>query len=580
MTPSAQLLSLLSGEHALLCELARQDVDQRRVIGMIEEVAPIQWDKFGEIAFEHKLLPLVRRNVKEYVPLNSQPSEIQIHEWNARLAPLDRIVHLLQSFMQDIVAAFRESNIEYVIWKGPAFAEMVYGVPTWRQYYDLDLLVQPENVMDAHDILLRIGFVPEPHGADVEVTREQVAERVYVQNHQFPYIHADGPCYVEIHTGVTNQSNIRLPDVQIKESKLYGGIHFPALIDLHLIACLHAYQHIPYNVPLLQDKSSKLGHYTDIRESYLKIAKRNEIKFLQHRANEWNCSDVMTTMIHEAERLFGDFSQKMKMTDESKPKIWAVNWESDHIDSSAERRIFDPISEYEEIKRKHQLLENNNDDFNRLACVFVPKSRTLDGLRSAWDNQQNRVLRSNVDKMFFWPSHSSARRDLSPPLDVPEFMVLWDCEHLTIMAEVVDNGIQESNVMEFRDRAVYLFTRVVHEGGRSDFYVPCQSSVSRDVLSPTSTIPQLPQLKRISGAHAFDLRSKPLIMAIQVAWTTFGIEPRYGLSVRFDIGIFLSNYLSAFLMYSGCAFEYGFLFERSPSYWAHARMTLTKGDGG
>ena len=573
---SIKHLPLLSPHEALLCELARQDVDATKLNDMIGNIRGLQWDDLGKTAFEHKVLPLVRRNAARVVAVDHRPSEEQLQKWDHELASLDQIADALQSYMQQIALAFRQNDIEFIVWKGPAFAEIVYRNEQLRHYYDVDFLVNQSSVMDAHDILMELGFAPEPHGADVEVSREQVAERVHAQNHQFPYIHRANRYFIELHTGLTNQSDVRLSDIRMQESHLYRGVQFPTLAELTVIACLHAYQHLSYNVPLLQDEASRLGHYTDVRESYLRVLAESRMDQLEVCAIEWRCSDLVASMIGVAERLLGDFARPMRGLTVSKAcSIWAVDWTSGYLSSPVERRLFDPIGEYESIKILHQKMEVSDDAFNRLRCVSVSDEHARQGERVIWEYlRAERVTRRSIDKSYFWPSHSSARRDIGALLDIPEFLVYWCPSQFTVVAEIVDDGVSGADAMEFHDKEVYLFVRIIHAGRRLDYYVPSSHEGPRVVLRPTSVIPQLPQLRGARGARAIEIGRGRKLLAVHFDWGALGIRPRQGLLLRFDIGLFLSNFLSAFLVYSGCGFDYGFLFGKERSDWVHGRMEL------
>lgn len=566
----------LSVEEALLCCLSRQQADGGDAERLLATGAPIRWATFGELAYEHRMLPLVRDNVRRLLPAALQPPGRIVHRWDDQAGELQSTVRSLALHLREIVDRFEGASIAYVIWKGPAFAELVYRDPAWREYHDLDFLVGRDDVMRAHDLLAELGFEAEPHGAGLKVTRDQVQDRVNRQNHQFPYLHGRTGCCVELHTGVTNQSTIELADIEVQPARLYGGALVPRLLELHVIACLHAYQHIPYNVSLLRDGAGRLGHFADVRESYLKIQAADQVTDLLQAAKRLACVDVVTAMLRVAERLFGRFAQSWAPSGAGSTPIRALEWDSAHFSSSLAKRLFRPQQQYDHIEQLHHQAEASDTAFNRVPCSAIPDVWSIPGLMQVWTAATQHVSRTALDRTgYFWPSHTSARRDLNPPLDIPRFLVGWNQSHLVVLAEVTYEGIAQSPVAEFRGKGLYLMVRLVHQSRVSDWYVPCPGSPGVPVLAPTSKIPQLPQLQPVTGADSTVVRPRPLLIAVRMAWTELQIVPHTGLALRFDIGLVLDNHLSAFLIYSGCAFEYGFLFDLPPAHWAHGRLCLS-----
>jgi len=76
--------------------------------------------------------------------------------------------------LKEIDGAFRGGGIEFLVLKGPFWAEQVYPSALWRHLGDIDLLVRPEACRTAANILLQLGYQVEPKRCSFE---EQLTRR-------------------------------------------------------------------------------------------------------------------------------------------------------------------------------------------------------------------------------------------------------------------------------------------------------------------------------------------------------------------------------------------------------------------
>ncbi|NIR15085.1 MAG: nucleotidyltransferase family protein, partial [Desulfobacterales bacterium] len=60
--------------------------------------------------------------------------------------------------LQEIIEAFQEQGVRVLVLRGPALAFSLYPDPAMRPSGDLDLLVIPEHVVQARDILESLGY--------------------------------------------------------------------------------------------------------------------------------------------------------------------------------------------------------------------------------------------------------------------------------------------------------------------------------------------------------------------------------------------------------------------------------------
>jgi hypothetical protein len=83
-------------------------------------------------------------------------------EMAARFFALYRVEMLqnlfLESELQKVLHAFNEAEIAVILMKGPVLAHMLYPRPQLRTYHDFDMLIHPQDLSRAHDLLLAMGY--------------------------------------------------------------------------------------------------------------------------------------------------------------------------------------------------------------------------------------------------------------------------------------------------------------------------------------------------------------------------------------------------------------------------------------
>ena len=109
---------------------------------------------------------------------------------------------LLAGEFVKILTLFKQHQIAAVPYKEPVLANAVYGGVAFRQYCDLDIVVQQENVLSAKLLLIEQGYVPK----DV---MNEVEESAFLQlrdEHNYTLIHTTKRIAVELHWRITPRS--------------------------------------------------------------------------------------------------------------------------------------------------------------------------------------------------------------------------------------------------------------------------------------------------------------------------------------------------------------------------------------
>ncbi len=65
---------------------------------------------------------------------------------------------LLEHELQHILHAFNQAHIPIILFKGPVLAHTVYSEVHLRTYHDFDILIKPQDLTRAHDLLVSMGY--------------------------------------------------------------------------------------------------------------------------------------------------------------------------------------------------------------------------------------------------------------------------------------------------------------------------------------------------------------------------------------------------------------------------------------
>lgn len=145
-------------EILLLCARTRVDSSARnRLRALIAK--ELDFAGIVAAAADHCVAPLVCHH------LTSVASDVLPPIWHEQLREEfllnSRRNLFLTGTMFSVLDAFKRQGIRGVPHKGPSLAALAYGDVALRQFADLDFLLPQEQILDAHEILLGIGYHPE-----------------------------------------------------------------------------------------------------------------------------------------------------------------------------------------------------------------------------------------------------------------------------------------------------------------------------------------------------------------------------------------------------------------------------------
>jgi hypothetical protein len=117
-------------------------------------IAPWGPDMVFEALRWHKVEPLARE-LHLAGPHPLPEFQALFHAEHLRQLFRDEII---QGQLHELARAFQEATIEFLVLKGPLWAEQIYPSAHHRHLGDIDLLVKPENRDLAIDLLFKLGY--------------------------------------------------------------------------------------------------------------------------------------------------------------------------------------------------------------------------------------------------------------------------------------------------------------------------------------------------------------------------------------------------------------------------------------
>ena len=236
-------ISAARPEVALLLNCARGRLTESNKKQIQELVAGnCDWDYLLQLADRHGMQPLLHWHLNA-VCSDAIPDDARQH-LRVAFQRVSALNILLTHELQELLALFAENEVRAVPYKGPALALQLYGDVALRQFSDLDILVHPQDILRARDLLLARGYAQLP-----PLTEDQQAVLLRTQCN-LPFTKERNRMIVELHWTVSAPSFARPFERDDFWSRLVNGqlqgkeIKLPCNEDLMLALCIHGSKHL------------------------------------------------------------------------------------------------------------------------------------------------------------------------------------------------------------------------------------------------------------------------------------------------------------------------------------------------
>jgi len=187
----------------------------------------VQWDKVLKVSSEHLVLPAICIQLELAKLMDLLPLDLQ--EYLQHITHLNRIrnQHNLEQ-VKELNNLLNSHNISPIYLKGTAhLLEGLYSDIGERMIGDIDLLVAPELMEQAADLLEELGYSP----------MSEYSSEDFVRTKHYPrMIHKEKVFAVEIHKDVIQKVSQRQLDYKciVKTKRMVNGYYLPSYSNLIL----------------------------------------------------------------------------------------------------------------------------------------------------------------------------------------------------------------------------------------------------------------------------------------------------------------------------------------------------------
>lgn len=181
----------------LCCASTKIDAAKTEQIKSLVQRTDLDWQEITSSAWKHGLIPLLYTNINA-IASDTVPQDVLEQLRKLFYTNAQRSLQLTGELVQ-LLRLLQENGILAVPYKGPVLANLLYGNIALRQFCDLDILVQPQDVLKFKDLLISQGYRPK-----IELTKTE--EAAYLKDkskHTYNFIHDSKRIMLEVHWRIT-----------------------------------------------------------------------------------------------------------------------------------------------------------------------------------------------------------------------------------------------------------------------------------------------------------------------------------------------------------------------------------------
>lgn len=265
----------------LLCARTELTPEQQKTLQNLLARDP-DWNWLLDLALHHRVYPLVFSNMMKYAPA-AMPAPVRTAFGDAFEENRRRMMVLTAELLR-LSTALEDAGIPSVPLKGPALAWSAYQNLALRPAGDLDILIEPEKVFAALEVLRAAGYsvILREAGAVAKADQE-AAVRKYL--YHFILVNEQTDAVVELHF---NLSPAKMPYkitpaaiIERAETCRIGGADIRVMNteDNFLFLCLHGGKHAWSRLEWLTGVAEFLrGHPVDERSVSKLAAERGMLR--------------------------------------------------------------------------------------------------------------------------------------------------------------------------------------------------------------------------------------------------------------------------------------------------------------
>jgi hypothetical protein len=277
-------------EFALLVACAAWPPSDRRVERVRGSAAAgIDWGRFVRIVARHRMAGMAANGL--FTAGIVLPAESGLALRRAAQADLVQALSTAREAAR-LVALLSDAEIGSVVLKGPPLSALIYGTLAVRQVRDLDLLVNPGNLLRALELLRGQGYELHYSAGDkgLRPDRSTILKDVEL-------VHPATGLIVELHARLNNNAEMLSTSIvdAVRSVAVGGGLDLPALSGEPLLVYLmvHGFRHGWVRLKWLADVAAMVSGMTPTELGRLLDAMRSRGLYVVGASTLLALHDVM-----------------------------------------------------------------------------------------------------------------------------------------------------------------------------------------------------------------------------------------------------------------------------------------------
>jgi len=252
-------------EHELLISFARKYITKNK-ISEFPQNATVDWEYLIKAARYHRVIPFLYSQITSSSEITVPPPFLE----ELKRSFL-RIIQFNMFTTSELISLYNKitaEGIPIIPYKGPILAQIFYGDIKCRQYDDLDILIQKENIQKVKKILLQEGY---QFGQLMTPSQEKQFTK---SQHHYQFSHPSSGFHIELHWEVSPRIysfNLDLGKVWERANYItFSGREVLSLSgeDMILIFCEHGTRHYWKRLSMVCD-IAKLIELNELDWDYL-----------------------------------------------------------------------------------------------------------------------------------------------------------------------------------------------------------------------------------------------------------------------------------------------------------------------
>ena len=291
-TSTKKILPSNNPEIELLLSCARTQVDSQtasKIKALVEK--EINWNYLLEIASAHEVIALLYQNLNTICPQAVPPSILsQLRSCFQTIAQRNL---LITAELLKILNSFQTNNIFAFPFKGATLAAFIYGNLAFRQFCDLDILVDERDVPKIIELFVSLGYqLPESLNTGNQKPYLQYKQFLEAKEFQKKYnlIHAQKNIVIDLQWSLTENRIYRFFPVRIEHFQenakqvTLGGVEVSQFSseDMLLYLCFHGTKHCWASLKWICDVAELIQSQPEINWERV-----------QQQAESWGCERML-----------------------------------------------------------------------------------------------------------------------------------------------------------------------------------------------------------------------------------------------------------------------------------------------